>query len=792
MKKDIGHEWRTRQKEDKEYKEMDMWTVDKQDKLEGPLPTKPRKWHFQTRIALRSIVKIIRRLSMEQRDAVTSSGLGGLLNLRCTKLDHDLCEWLVQKFDPKTCSLNVHGRRLLLTELDVHKLLGIPAEGKTIELKKSSQAFPKLFEELGVVQGPIKLNALREYLTKTEGAGEEFMRIFALYILGAFLCPTTKDVVKQSFIHLIQNVDGMKDYNWSKFTLQFFVRGLCKYNSKSHSQPNGCLFLIMLFYFDRVAPSGCDAGRARSIPSLAYWGDAEIKATLKLFQKSGGYQNEEVDVNFVVDEQMQPFVQSEEMKNMNDIRISKIETTVCDMKSVLEELVVIVKSGITNSSIPKVMEKCEPLQMSKQQEAGHGHCKCEPGIVAPGVVVASTVVPILEHVSPILVPKPNVVVESTVVPTVEHENNTLPPKPNVVVALENMEENRIPLTPSNLQLDAHLHEKTKQAKNKIKVRLNNNRRKKIPKLQLIDESSSSIGPYGGPCTQHSDARVDIQSPFTAIAGKKRKATQKVPTKTKLHLDESDSSLDTKEDKFDQAYCFDKDLESSEDIVVMELFYTPVEFATRFDLCSLQPKTWISGSIINLVVAQLTNAQRRLFPDKCHRTWYFPTYVSQHIINGADHAKLCDEYFGESRYTGKLHACQEIYIPVNDHEEHWFCVNIDMAHRMAYIFDSSPSLTNDKRRELMVRKLEFELERLKDACLQHKTDSYDCGMFVMKYMQGVVMPTGVHKFDKLERFRLLVDLVNDSSNRIYIEVMNRLEQYKERYSRLRKATRKKKV
>ncbi|KAI8012742.1 Protein SIEVE ELEMENT OCCLUSION B [Camellia lanceoleosa] len=59
------------------------------------------------------------------------------------------------------------------------------------------------------------------------------------------------------------------------------------------------------------------------------------------------------------------------------------------------------------------MEKCEPLQMSKQQEVGHDHCKCEAGVVAPGVVVQSTVVPIVEHVSPILVPKPNVVVEST-------------------------------------------------------------------------------------------------------------------------------------------------------------------------------------------------------------------------------------------------------------------------------------------------------------------------------------------------------------------------------------------
>ncbi|KAI8026662.1 putative sucrose-phosphate synthase [Camellia lanceoleosa] len=185
------------------------------------------------------------------------------------------------------------------------------------------------------------------------------------------------------------------------------------------------------------------------------------------------------------------------------------------------------------------MDKSEPLQMSKQQEVGHDHCKCKAGIVAPRVVVESTVVPIDEHVSsPILVPKPNVVVESMVVPTVEHETNTLSPKPNIVVALENMEENRIPLTPSILKLDAHLHQQTKQVKNKMKVRLNNNQRKKIPKLQLIDESSSSTGPYGGPCTQHSDAQVDIQSPFTAIAGKKRKANQKLPTKTKLHLDES--------------------------------------------------------------------------------------------------------------------------------------------------------------------------------------------------------------------------------------------------------------
>ncbi|KAI7984736.1 putative sucrose-phosphate synthase 1 [Camellia lanceoleosa] len=226
------------------------------------------------------------------------------------------------------------------------------------------------------------------------------------------------------------------------------------------------------------------------------------------------------------------------------------------------------------------MDKSEPLQMSKQQEVGHDHCKCKAGIVAPRVVVESTVVPIDEHVSsPILVPKPNVVVESMVVPTVEHETNTLSPKPNIVVALENMEENRIPLTLSILKLDAHLHQQTKQVKNKMKVRLNNNQRKKIPKLQLIDESSSSTGPYGGPCTQHSDLvwtsdhlydhslslnllgkllGLNFEASATAIESFTTQIVRPCPLSA--------------EEEIVKAYCFDKDLESSEDIVVMELFY----------------------------------------------------------------------------------------------------------------------------------------------------------------------------------------------------------------------------
>ena len=88
----------------------------------------------------------------------------------------------------------------------------------------------------------------------------------------------------------------------------------------------------------------------------------------------------------------------------------------------------------------------------------------------------------------------------------------------------------------------------------MKVGLNNKQRKIIPKLQLVDESSLSTGPYGSRCTRRSDEGVEsqyVRSPYIAIASNKRKAIPKKPTQTMLDLNAADLSLDTKEDKFDQ-------------------------------------------------------------------------------------------------------------------------------------------------------------------------------------------------------------------------------------------------
>ncbi|CAL5326281.1 unnamed protein product [Camellia sinensis] len=243
---------------------------------------------------------------------------------------------------------------------------------------------------------------------------------------------------------------------------------------------------------------------------------------------------------------------------------------------------------MANSSIPKVMEKLETPQIPKQREVDHNQYNKLADIVAHGVV-ESTVVPIVEHVTNVLPPKHDVMVESMVLPTVEHVTHVLLPEPDVMVASKNTDENRILLALSIFKLDSHLHDQTTQVQkqvtntplfdsidgssdtngapithqlqgrnnkqNKMTVGLKNKRRKKIPKLQLVNESSSSTGPYGGRCTRRLDEGVEsqyVRSPYIVITSNKRKAIPKKPTQTMLDLNAADSSLDTKEDKFDQS------------------------------------------------------------------------------------------------------------------------------------------------------------------------------------------------------------------------------------------------
>ena len=87
-----------------------------------------------TQTTLNSVYELIQFLQPLQKEAIKSIGFGDLLELKCTRLPQQLCEWLVGCFDPTSRCLFVHGKRIIMTPFDVCHILGLHCEGSIIKV----------------------------------------------------------------------------------------------------------------------------------------------------------------------------------------------------------------------------------------------------------------------------------------------------------------------------------------------------------------------------------------------------------------------------------------------------------------------------------------------------------------------------------------------------------------------------------------------------------------------------------------------------------------------------------
>ncbi|KAF7144603.1 hypothetical protein RHSIM_Rhsim04G0115000 [Rhododendron simsii] len=366
---------------------------DERKKVQGSPTPKPKKDYIQARISLRSIVKIISKLSLEQSEAIREIGLGGLLGLKCMKQDHILTRWLIKNFDPESSSMDVHGQQLLLTPVEVHNVLGIQCEGKDVKLKGSREGFMDLCKMVGVVQGSIPLKGLKDYLKETKSVGDDFKMKFVLYVLGVFLCPTTKPALKKSYVHAVKNVEAMKECNWAKLTVDFLIGSVRKCKQKGHLRANGCLLLLVLFFLDHITTKETRTPSPRSTPSLARWGDAKISGTMRLL---GDYQNKKVYMKFThIEKQNQASPentnfeeQNQESSNdegfekhkqpspkttciCNDSRIAKVESELAEFKKSFDQYryddnrMTKVEKELTEMKMTVIENHCDGDRMAK-------------------------------------------------------------------------------------------------------------------------------------------------------------------------------------------------------------------------------------------------------------------------------------------------------------------------------------------------------------------------------------------------------------------------------------------
>ncbi|CAL5378771.1 unnamed protein product [Camellia sinensis] len=691
--KDIGDKWNQLPEEEKnKHIQMGKLQSEQYAQLKTVVQQKSPKVKIQTQIELTSICKIIRRLDKTQQQAVTDMGFHGILSLRCTHIDHDLCHWLVQNFDPSTHSLNVHGLRMLLTIEDVHELMGLPSNGLPVKLTESVDKITNLCDELVVKNKFVPFTSLKSYLLETKDAGTEFKRKFVLYIIGALLCPTTKVGVHQSFIQMVKNVESISQFNWAKHTLDFLVDRIAIAKVKERSAICGCLLLLMLFYLEQFARKRELVATSNSIPHLSYWGNSEIKQGLNQIKALGGYLNVKVALPNVVEKSNVVTLSQGRINKNDDSRLAKDTRQDEDEKHLTK----------VENQVEKILELLE-----KHMPVDGEQVKTPP--------------------SKLLVKQRLVKME------------------NQVGQILELLERRIPFDGG--------HVKTPPSKLREEHRID------IEMVGLDDSGIEKVAANSPKFVDENEIRnMNDKKPMETLCLRKTKPIL-TPPNAKAVAKKRAKLVDPLND-YDRLilrYAFDKSLSEGEYLVRMKLHYVEAQSATWKELWPLKPYQWISSCIINLIVVNLTNKQRKTFPNKDHK--------QKILCQPSDDTMkdIVEDYFGIYRYTGPLHACEEIYMPFNHGENHWLCLNVNMEKRVAYLFDSSRCIDTDEDRKnqatLLVQSLHkllqyahgqdyvqdvssFAFQWLEDMPCQG--NSYDCGLFVIKYMQGKPLPSGVIK------------------------------------------------
>ena len=137
------------------------------------------------------LVKLYSHMSNNQRRLIDDAGFGGLLNCRCSQLFPDLCQWLLDCYDPESSELVLPRRgRIPITEAIVHRVMGIPRGSKLIKCEIDASASSFMQNEFGFTKGNRPkiselLNSLK--MNKSVKASRPLIRVLVINDNGLWI-----------------------------------------------------------------------------------------------------------------------------------------------------------------------------------------------------------------------------------------------------------------------------------------------------------------------------------------------------------------------------------------------------------------------------------------------------------------------------------------------------------------------------------------------------------------------------------------------------------------------------
>ncbi|XLS99055.1 hypothetical protein HN51_041790, partial [Arachis hypogaea] len=110
----------------------------------------------------------------------------------------------------------------------------------------------------------------------TEAQRADFRRHFILLVLKMFLCPTSQQTISPWHIPPILDVTNPSRFNWAHKTFKWLRLAIDKFQSKNHKTCGGCMFALLLLYFQRLQHGSLERCREQE-PWVIAWTATELE-----------------------------------------------------------------------------------------------------------------------------------------------------------------------------------------------------------------------------------------------------------------------------------------------------------------------------------------------------------------------------------------------------------------------------------------------------------------------------------------------------------------------------------
>ncbi|KAI9200162.1 hypothetical protein LWI28_003533 [Acer negundo] len=144
--------------------------------------------------------RIVKKLSEEQKHVVHALGFGNLLALNCGRLWLKIYRWLVDNFDTKASSIDIHSRRFVINVSICARVFGISDLRDQISISGDVPNLDSWKSKFPITSCGIFLKDIEHSLEEMTTTDDEFKVTFCFFLLGTILSSSATDYVQTGYL----------------------------------------------------------------------------------------------------------------------------------------------------------------------------------------------------------------------------------------------------------------------------------------------------------------------------------------------------------------------------------------------------------------------------------------------------------------------------------------------------------------------------------------------------------------------------------------------------------------